>query len=425
MNPQGVSMRKRTRRVMQREDGQTLVMFMLFAAILIVFVGLGVDLGFAYVTRAKLSKAVDAACLAGIRNLSQGTTQAGLIASNAFAANYGTSGRDKAPPALTINFGTVNGNTVLDVNATVSINTFFIRVMPAVGGANWSTLSVGESAEATRANLIMSLVLDVSGSMGTDGGINGLKTAVPNFVNQFDDSNDQMAMVTFSCGATTPVPMTHPFKSTIKTAVASLSGISWTCAERGLTNGLVQNQNTPITAGENVIKVIVFFTDGLANTWYWSGFNCGPRDMGPDGSTSELYDPNALNSSTGFGCIMPATIPSITPGGTVTTSYKCGTGNHSDGSMYSEAELRAERIAFLARSNSNIVYSIAFSSGYEECPSRPSPNIAFLKNIANTPDSATYDQYQPSGDVAIGTSAADLNDLFQTIAAKILLRLTK
>jgi Flp pilus assembly protein TadG len=424
MNPQGVFMRKRTRRIMQREDGQTLVMFMLFAVILLLFVGLGVDLGFAYITRSKLSKGVDAACLAGMRNLSQGTVQAGLIASNAFTANYGTSGRDKAPPKLTINFGTVNGNTVIDVNATVSINTFFIRVMPAIGGANWSTLSVGESAEATRANLIMSLVLDVSGSMGTDGGIAGLKTAVPNFVNQFDDSNDQVAMVTFSCGATTPVPMTHPFKSTINTAVKGLSGISWTCAERGLTNGLVQNQNTPITPGENVIKVVVFFTDGLANTWYWPGFNCGPRDMGPDGSTSELYDPNALNSSTGSGCIMPATIPSI-GGGTVTTSYKCGTGNHGDGSMYSEAELRAERIAFLARSSSNIVYAIGFSSGYMECPPRASPNIAFLKDIANTTDSDTYNPNQLSGDVAIGSSAADLNDLFQTIASKILLRLSK
>ena len=409
-------MRKQTRRIVQREDGQTLIMFMLFAVILLAFVGLGVDLGFAYITRAKLSKGVDAACLAGVRNFSQGTTQAGLVASNAFAANYGTSGRDVSPPKLTINFGSVNGNTVLDVNATVSINTFFIRVLPAIGGANWSTLSVGESAEATRANLIMSLVLDVSGSMAPppagDGGINGLKTAVPNFVNQFDDTHDQVAMVTFSDGATTPVPMTHPFKSTINTAVGSLKGIDWTCSERGLTNGLVQNQNTPITAGENVVKVIVFFTDGLANTWYWPGFNCGGRDMAPDKS---LYSTNGLCTTNSSGCTVPGTIAGLS--GSVNTSDRCG-------DMYAEAEARARAVAYLARSESNVVYAIAFSSGYVECPTRSSPNIAFLNALANT-NSPYYNSAQPSGDVAGGSSAADLNDLFQTIAAKILSRLTK
>src|SRR5208282_751510 len=112
-----VSMRNPTGGAMQREDGQTLLMFVLFMLVLFAFVGLAVDLGFAYITRAKLSKAVDAAALTGIRNLSQGTAQASLVASNAFFANYGTSGRDVAPPSLTINFSTISGNTVLDVSA--------------------------------------------------------------------------------------------------------------------------------------------------------------------------------------------------------------------------------------------------------------------------------------------------------------------
>ena len=41
---------------------QTLILFVLFMFMLILFVGLGIDLGFAYITRARLSKAVDAAC---------------------------------------------------------------------------------------------------------------------------------------------------------------------------------------------------------------------------------------------------------------------------------------------------------------------------------------------------------------------------
>jgi Flp pilus assembly protein TadG len=409
-------MRIRTDRIIQREHGQTLLMFIPFMVVLFVFVGLGVDLGFAYITKARLSKGVDSACLTGMRNLSQGQAQATLVANNAFFANYGVSGRDVAAPAVAIKFGSANGNTTIDVDATVKINTFFIRVMPVlIAGANWNTLTVSSSGEATRANLIMSLVLDVSGSMNNDGGITGLKSAVPNFVGQFDNNNDQVAMVTFSSGATTPVSMTTHFQTPIDTAVASFNGINWTCSEVGLTNGLAQNQNTPITPGQNVIKVIVFFTDGLANTWYWPGFNCGARDMAPD---KTLYDADALNNPDSSGCTVPPTIAGLS--GSVNTANQC-----SD--MYAEAEARAEAVASLARSEGNIVYAIGFGdpiNGPKEC-GHPPLNIAFLKDVANTTDSDTYNAAQLSGDVAIGSDSSDLDELFQTIAAKILLRLSK
>ncbi len=401
-------MRRKSAHTTRGERGQTLLMFLLFMIVLIIFIGLGVDLGFAYITRARLSKAVDSACLTGVRNLLNGQPAAADAARAAFSINYGTSGRDVAPPTVTVTFNTVNNNTVVDVGATVSINTYFIRVLPL-----WKTLAVGSTAEATRADVIMSLVLDISGSMNGDGGIAGLKIAVPDFVNQFSDANDRVAMVTFSCGATTPVPMTRPFRATIDTAVQSLNGISWTCSERGLTNGLVQNQGTPIVAGENVIKVIVFFTDGLANTWYWPGFNCGPLDMGPD---KTLYDPNTLCDSK--SCTVPATIAGLS--GTVNTGNQC-----SD--MYAEAEARARAVASLARSEGNIVYAIGFGdpiNGPKEC-GHPPLNIAFLKALANTPDSTYYDSTQPSGDIAIGSDASDIDQLFQTIASKILLRLSK
>jgi Flp pilus assembly protein TadG len=418
MSPQSLSLRNAVDRSKPGEHGQTLVLFLLMMVLLFVFVGMGIDLGFAYITKARLSKGVDSAALTGMRNLYQGQAQASLVASNAFAANYGKSGRDVAPPTLTVNFGTVNGNTVLNVSATVAVNTFFIRVLPSIGLGNWNTLSVGSSAQATRANLIMSVVLDVSGSMAPepqgDGGIPGLQVAVPDFVNQFDNNNDQVAMVTFSCGATTPVPMTTHFQSPIDTAVKGLSAVAWTCSEVGLTNGLAQNQSTPITPGQNVVKVIVFFTDGLANTWYWPGFNCGGRDIAPD---TTLYDTNALDSSDSSHCTVPGTIAGLS--GTVNTSDQCG-------DMYAEADARAEAIAYLARAESNTVYCIGFGSptGTPEC-GHPPLNIAFLKDLANTADSATYNSAQPSGDVAIGSDASDIDQLFQTIAADILLRLSQ
>jgi len=54
------------------EKGQIYVLFALFLPVLIVFVGLALDFGFAYVTKTTLSKAVDSAALAGMSNLNQG-----------------------------------------------------------------------------------------------------------------------------------------------------------------------------------------------------------------------------------------------------------------------------------------------------------------------------------------------------------------
>src|SRR5580704_6654014 len=180
MNSQIKAMHRKSAHIIRGEQGQTLLMFALFIIVLFVFIGLGVDLGFAYITRARLSKAVDSACLTGMRNLYQGQTLAGEVASNAFAINYGTSGRDVAPPVLNITFSTVNSNPVVNVAATVSINTYFIRVLP-----QWRTLEVGSSGQATRTDVIMTLVLDRSGSMKSNGGSTSLGPAVDSFINQF------------------------------------------------------------------------------------------------------------------------------------------------------------------------------------------------------------------------------------------------
>ena len=89
---------------LREERGQTLVLFALALSSLVLALGLAVDLGFAYVTKAKLSKSVDAACLTAMRNLAQGQTTATTLATNSFNANYRATSLDANPPALAINF---------------------------------------------------------------------------------------------------------------------------------------------------------------------------------------------------------------------------------------------------------------------------------------------------------------------------------
>ena len=115
-----------------REDrGQTLVLFALALSSLVLALGLAVDLGFAYVTKAKLSKAVDGTCLTAMRNLSQGEDTARTLALNSFNANYRATSLDSAPPTVTVTFATdANGQRFVTVNATATIKTQFMALLP-------------------------------------------------------------------------------------------------------------------------------------------------------------------------------------------------------------------------------------------------------------------------------------------------------
>jgi hypothetical protein len=189
----------------------------------------------------------------------------------------------------------------------------------------------------------------------------------------------------------------------------------YTCSERGLTNGLAQNRSANPVGGEKVVRVMVFFTDGMANTWYHT-FDCGPRNITPN---RELRNPITGNLDES-GCTKPSTIPSIN-GGPAVDTFSCV-------SMNTEAQERAEWIAHLARSQGIIVYSIGMGSpgASGECGGIfPVLNPAFLKNVANTTDSSTYNPNQPVGDYAIAANSGELDAVFQGIGAKILSRLSR
>ena len=83
----------RTRR---KQRGQIFLLLAILIPVLIVFAGFAIDLGLAYITKTTLSKAVDAAALAAMRNLSQGQNTAKTIAQNEFNVAAGTGDRKSA-----------------------------------------------------------------------------------------------------------------------------------------------------------------------------------------------------------------------------------------------------------------------------------------------------------------------------------------
>ena len=101
--------------------------------------------------------------------------------------------------------------------------------------------------------------------------------------------------------------------------------------------------------------------------------------------------------------------------------------------MHYEAQRRAVRIAHLAREQGIIVYAIGMGTpgATGECSGAfPVLNPDFLRDLANTGDGPNYDtttanQVSYAGDYAIAANSSELDQVFQTIASKILLRLTK
>ncbi len=110
----------------KNERGQVVVLLALSMTVVLLGMALAVDVGFAYITKAKLSKAVDAACLTAMRNLPQGQATAQTLAIGSFNANYGSSGLDASPPSINVAFTTDgNGQTLVNITATATVRTFF------------------------------------------------------------------------------------------------------------------------------------------------------------------------------------------------------------------------------------------------------------------------------------------------------------
>lgn len=398
-------------KISQNENGQILVYFAIILPILLLFVGLAIDFGFAYVTKTTLSKAVDAAALEAMRNLNQGQTKAKAIALSAFNVNYASAlGRDTSPPVVNIAIGTdANNNTVVNVDATATIDTFFIRIL-----SGFKTLNVSSSAQATRPKLIMSLVLDRSGSMNLNGGAQALPPAVDNFVTFFDNSTDQVAMVSFSTIATVNVTIRTNFQNVITTAVNRMAFSGATYAHGGMLNGQAQISSVPTVTGEDVVKVAVFFTDGWANT-VQDTLNCPPSTSLNFGGCAPPEA--AVGWCSGFSFMDPVTGNGRSCGAKTFPSQITGTQlTLTPANIANDAMYRTVKVANAMRAQNVVVYSI----GLGDKISQP-----FLQQVANDPASSTFDANQPVGQAVFAPTAADLQGVFQTIAAKILLRLSR
>lgn len=468
----------------RKEEGQVILWLAFGLPLLILFAAMALDMGLIYQTKAKLGNAVDSAVLTGARNYSQGTATAQTLGTDMFQVNYGS-----ATPTLTWTWcpsdpSCPSGSPISStLKATATVNTTFMAYLPKF--AQWS---LSDTGQATRSNLIMSIVLDRSGSMGCGGtgldcGGVALQSAVPTFVGDFTNGTDHLAMISFSDDARVDVAMTTNFNSAMDTVV---SGLKWDGGTFGTGAGtntfdtvhgpplnLADYQNSTVTfpAGQPYVKVVVYFTDGLMNTIQdnlqcqntppgKTLYNFGGRDNPTD--PFDFFDPTqdtwetgdlsyyyggstSKGSGTGVGCPKTAGQTGYCNGNPpLNATYSCkgvttfpsqqyGTGvTFSTSAITAEAQYRAIYTANLMRSETPVptyIYVIGLGNAINVASTQ-----TFLATLANDPQGLygnPYNQNQPDGlflpvvNCPSSTCTADLNQAFQKIASKILLRLSE
>jgi Flp pilus assembly protein TadG len=247
------------------EKGIALVYLAVTLTCLLLFAGLAVDTGRSWVVKAQLSKAVDAAALGSARNL--GSADPKGEATKIFLANFpsGFGGSAAGDPTSAAGFfalatDNVTAKTVITVTASADVPTTFMKL------GNFDLVTVSALGQATRRMVDLSLVLDVSSSIGSQWG--DVRDASRVFVDSFDQLHDRLSLLTFSNGAAVldPMPSARGFdKAKLKADIPqNLPGGSTNTVEgiyrswdelRSVSNGT-----------QSSLRVIVLFTDGASNS---------------------------------------------------------------------------------------------------------------------------------------------------------------
>ncbi len=452
-------------RLLKDDRGQVLLVIALMMSILVLAAALAVDSGNAFVTKARITKAVDASCLAGMKSLSQGQSTATTLATHIFNANYGS-----GAPTPTITFPTdANGSQQVKVTASTEVPTTLAKL-------RFPYWTVADTAVATRGKLVMAMVLDDTGSLNNNGGGTAVKNAVPIFINGFDDTQDNVSLITFgkTVGSTTYTNSTvnfamgQPFKSTINADVAALKpgggtfGTGGTyVAGYGPPIALADKQiaSIPIAPGANTVRVMVYFTDGLVNavqdtfkcytssTAYtnvlvnYGGFDPAQGNVvwtfqATDGADWCASDNCVKNSNIGIAYKATTTTTSNlcqNPYNTYVTKFpslQYGQTTISRAAVTTEAQYRALQEANAMRAESPGIYIFTIGLG----TTVDAPTQTFLMQIANDPGSPTYNSALPIGQFfyvkdCSGTNqtlcTSELTTALEIIQSKILLRLTQ
>jgi len=397
-------------RMVRDTRGSVLMLVAVGMLFMLGMTGLAVDSGRGYLTRLRLVRAVDAAALTGARTLRSGEAVALEQARAAAYANGVGTAIDGA--ALDMRVDTdAQGESTFEVSAARTIPTILMRLL----GIDHIDVRARSVAAVPPVDLI--LVIDQSGSLGTVGAWNDLQAAAKEFVQHFDDDIDQMGLVSFQTRAANRFQIAHGFRSSVASKIDGMSSAGYTNYGEGLR--LAHQQITSSDVRERSVKVVVFFTDGRPTAFrgtiggqdrimttsqelppeHLGGYYNNPDAMPIDGSTSATGCRDVTFCSTWTEQAAPQPVASNAL-------------NHDLGRQ-AAGQIRGEGVLLYTIGLGNTTYSDpAFQ-----------PNLDFLRELANV-DGVT-NSGQPAGKSYYAPSASELRNVFNQVAADLMVRLAR
>lgn len=226
-------------------------------------VGLAIDGGLAYLVKARLNAAVDAAALAGARNVTTGSNQseqaanARAAAADFFAANIPTKYMMSSPKITSTTVTFNGGQATIDVRAEAPMPVSIMQVM------GFETLAPVAYAQTIRRDLDMAFVVDTSGSLS--GSAATVRASAKSFLNKFNVTQDRVSLVHFASGSELDFPINTSARGFNRTGMLKkIDGYAFTggtASVEGLLDAREQLNSIP-SSNRSVLRVIVFFSDG-------------------------------------------------------------------------------------------------------------------------------------------------------------------
>jgi hypothetical protein len=276
------------RNVVQRRGERGVVLFLgvLSLAVVIPMVGLSVDVGYLYASKARLQAAVDGASLAAARSLNLGANTAAQAAaakqnavnwfySNFPPGNWSTSATTMNPSTVAVYDDMVNPNLRhVDVTASTRVPTYFMKWL------HFDSTTINAIGFSSRRDAVITMVLDRSGSMcspgappcNTSGACGPMKDAAKLFTGQFAAGRDYIGLVSFSDGTYVHTAPTQSFRTVLGFNDGTTSGTGAIDAIQcqggtGTAEAISIGYNTLYQRWlPGAFNVLVIETDGLPNT---------------------------------------------------------------------------------------------------------------------------------------------------------------
>lgn len=452
-----------------QQKGAVAVTFALAAVALIGAVGLAIDSGRAYLLRAQLNSALDAAAIAGGRAITVGDTpeqrrqNAEEAIDKFFAVNFPSAAFGTVVPTAEIN-STQEGKITIGVSAQAELPLSFMRVFPALTSGGASGTPVVAAAEVVRRDVDMSFVVDTSGSMSDD--ISVLRTRAAAFLDNFHPTRDRVALIRFSTGSVVDKAISTRERgfdrASMQRKIANYDALGRTNAAGGMWHA--RNElNRVDPARRSGLRVIVFFSDGAPNSFasYFPTKSGAPRSCG---NLGVLASHDTKNSAHGlkypkrvtgkveatFCDVRDETASRKLQGlpewynehnpeksaakqefRIVGPGYRTVTSSVTKANIWKNVNRAArnlpEAIAVKARSEGIHVFTLGLGQDRLETPSGPDGEHGseVLKCMANIPDyPRCYNPSQPRGEYCLARDQSGLATCFNQLASAIL-RLTK